>query len=107
MIVQKGQVFVWSRNSNGGWQSKELRKKTENSIVWSVSWSPVGTVLSAAIGDNEVELWRETVDGRWEPTNFEALQIPDVEPAPVETHPMAVIAADPFAAAGDGAMQFF
>jgi len=83
----KGQVTVWRYSADDGkWKASEL--KIFDGVVWSVSWSPVGTVLSATFGDNELALWRETVDGNWEPTNVEEMQVPDETSGGVVSNPL-------------------
>ncbi|PFH32756.1 WD domain, G-beta repeat-containing protein [Besnoitia besnoiti] len=60
-----------------------------NAPVWRVSWSVSGTVLSAACGEKDVFLFRETVGGQWEKVS--RLVGPDaVAPAPAVAPAVAV-----------------
>ncbi len=34
--------------------------------VWRVSWSVTGTLLAVSDANNNVTLWKETVDGLWQ-----------------------------------------
>jgi protein transport protein SEC13 len=34
-------------------------------VVWRVSWSITGNILSVAGGDNKVTLWKEGLDSEW------------------------------------------
>lgn len=64
---QDRKVIIWSREVEGDgmgeWSSVEL--ETFPSAVWSVSWSPTGSVLGVAYGDDQVTLWKEEMDGKW------------------------------------------
>ena len=33
--------------------------------VWRVSWSITGNVLAVSTGDQEVTLWKESLDHKW------------------------------------------
>lgn len=69
MIASAGQdrrVFVWTQNDEGGagdWAKTEL--PLFPAPVWSVSWSPAGSVLGVSSGDDSVSLWKEELDGSW------------------------------------------
>ncbi|XP_075257612.1 protein SEC13 homolog [Convolutriloba macropyga] len=46
------------------YQSNELCQFPD--VVWHVSWSFTGNILAVSGGDNEVTLWKETSDNKWE-----------------------------------------
>ena len=60
---QDGQVLIWTRNEQNVWTRKELPKF--GSVVYGVSWSPMGNILAVATGDNKVTLWKENLEGEW------------------------------------------
>eukprot|EP00163_Fabomonas_tropica_P008562 TRINITY_DN1829_c1_g1_i1.p1 TRINITY_DN1829_c1_g1~~TRINITY_DN1829_c1_g1_i1.p1 ORF type:complete len:310 (+),score=64.82 TRINITY_DN1829_c1_g1_i1:384-1313(+) len=62
---QDGTVVIWSReNDQSGWSKKVL--PSFGSVVYGVSWSPMGNILAVASGDNKVTLWKESLDGEWQ-----------------------------------------
>ena len=71
IIASAGQdkkVIIWSQeleteNGSNDWTKTEL--PTFPSPVWSVSWSPTGSVLGVAHGDDKCTLWKEELDGSW------------------------------------------
>lgn len=74
VIASAGQdkrVFVWSQENPTGIMSNNRAEwsKTElplfSAPVWSVSWSPTGSALGVACGDDDVTLWKEELDGTW------------------------------------------
>ncbi|KAL6139666.1 hypothetical protein ACLB2K_057968 [Fragaria x ananassa] len=62
---QDGTVVIWTVAKEGDqWQGKVLNDfKTP---VWRVSWSLTGNLLAVADGNDEVTLWKESVDGEWQ-----------------------------------------
>jgi protein transport protein SEC13 len=57
---------VWihkDKQDGNGWQS--IRIATFQKPVWRVSWSITGNVLAVSTGDQEVSLWKESIDGEW------------------------------------------
>lgn len=74
IIASAGQdkrVIVWSQEhpttptgaAPTEWTKTEL--PLFPSPVWSVSWSPTGTALGVACGDDSVSIWKEELDGKW------------------------------------------
>jgi len=62
---EDGKVFIWSQAADGGaWQAALLHDF--GCAVWSVSWSVSGGMLAVSDSNNQVTLWKETVDGNWE-----------------------------------------
>ncbi|XP_063723163.1 protein SEC13 homolog [Symsagittifera roscoffensis] len=66
---QDGIVKIWRKEvSSSGvgvyYQSNELYQFPD--VVWHVSWSFTGNILAVSGGDNEVTLWKETEDNKWE-----------------------------------------
>lgn len=72
IIASAGQdrkVIVWTREmestegESSDWVSTELPQF--KGPVWSVSWSPTGSILGVASGEDAVSLWKEELDGSW------------------------------------------
>lgn len=71
IIASAGQdkrVLLWSQevesdSGEGDWTMTEL--PPFSGPVWSVSWSPTGSILGVAHGDDSVSLWKEELDGTW------------------------------------------
>lgn len=71
IIASAGQdkkVILWAQelegeNGAGEWSMTEL--PVFPGPVWSTSWSPTGSVLGVAYGDDNVTLWKEELDGTW------------------------------------------
>ncbi|KAK2101306.1 GTPase-activating protein S13 [Saguinus oedipus] len=62
---QDGGVFIWTCNDASGntYYPKLLHKFSD--VVWHVRWSITANILAVSGGDNEVTLWKESVDGQW------------------------------------------
>lgn len=73
VIASAGQdrkVVIWTRELLGEqkgdmseWVATELPPFT--GPVWSVSWSPTGSLLGVSSGDDGVSVWKEELDGSW------------------------------------------
>ncbi|CDF36378.1 unnamed protein product [Chondrus crispus] len=71
IIASAGQdkkVILWNQElesdtSKAEWTKTELPAFA--GPVWSVSWSPTGSVLGVAYGDDKVTLWKQELDGSW------------------------------------------
>lgn len=71
IIASAGQdkrVLLWSQevesdSGEGDWTMTGL--PPFSGPVWSVSWSPTGSILGVAHGDDSVSLWKEELDGTW------------------------------------------
>eukprot|EP00923_Selenidium_pygospionis_P041510 GHVN01071954.1.p1 GENE.GHVN01071954.1~~GHVN01071954.1.p1 ORF type:complete len:375 (-),score=37.11 GHVN01071954.1:41-1165(-) len=62
---EDGTVILWTQETeNAPWKNGGVLNF--NAPVWRVSWSITGTVLAVASGDNNVALFKETLDGKWE-----------------------------------------
>ncbi|CAI9109573.1 OLC1v1009417C1 [Oldenlandia corymbosa var. corymbosa] len=62
---QDGKVVIWTNAKDGDqWEGKVL--KDFRCPVWRVSWSLTGNLLAVAVGENNVTLWKEAVDGEWQ-----------------------------------------
>ncbi|QDZ17784.1 putative protein transport protein Sec13 [Chloropicon primus] len=62
---EDGKVMIWSQASGStSWEGKLL--KDFGCPVWRVSWSVSGGLLAVSDSNNEVSLWKESVDGSWE-----------------------------------------
>uniref|UniRef100_K3W770 Anaphase-promoting complex subunit 4 WD40 domain-containing protein n=1 Tax=Globisporangium ultimum (strain ATCC 200006 / CBS 805.95 / DAOM BR144) TaxID=431595 RepID=K3W770_GLOUD len=57
-------VRVWSQDEiDGEWKMQLVH--TFRSPVYRISWSLTGTVLSVAVGDDEVTFWKQLNDHEW------------------------------------------
>ncbi|CAM9265885.1 unnamed protein product [Sphacelaria rigidula] len=58
-------VMIWTqKQANGPWAATEM--KTFSTPVWRISWSVTGHVLAVSSGDDEVTLWKQSLEGAWE-----------------------------------------
>jgi protein transport protein SEC13 len=64
---QDGQVLMWSQGEqmNSPWQKTPLTREPFKAPVWRVSWSVTGSILAVSSGDNQVTLWKESLDHQW------------------------------------------
>jgi protein transport protein SEC13 len=74
IIASAGQdkrVFVWSQELSAVSGSSPMQEWSKAELplfaapVWSVSWSPTGSALGVACGDDTVTVWKEELDGTW------------------------------------------
>jgi len=64
-------VLIWTQSGrNVEWKPKLLNKF--DAPVWRVSWSVTGHMLAVSSGDNDVTLWKASMDGSW--TQMESLE---------------------------------
>jgi protein transport protein SEC13 len=64
---QDGSVIIWSQEEpNARFTSKVIKQKGPE-VVWRVSWSITGNILAVSGGDNQVTLWKESLEGEWKP----------------------------------------
>jgi len=54
-------VVIWSEDKTDGWVKKHTLEFTQK--VWKVSWSVMGNILAVSQGDNNVSLWKQSLDG--------------------------------------------
>jgi len=69
---QDRQVLIWrnaSINKNGSWSKSLLTPEPFADTLWRVQFSPNGSLLAVAGGDNKVSMWRETPQGDWQCLN--------------------------------------
>ncbi len=57
------QVVIWTKAA-GKWTPCTLH--TWPVPVWRVSWSLTGSILAVSDGNNNVSLWKESLDGQWQ-----------------------------------------
>lgn len=61
-------VIIWSQDKPGAeWKKQLLQEEKFPDVCWRASWSLSGNILAISGGDNKVTLWRESLDGKWEP----------------------------------------
>jgi len=62
---QDGTVLIWTKPENSGnWNQQKLPTEFEE-IMWRVSWSNTGNILSVCSGDSRVTLWKEGLEHDW------------------------------------------
>jgi len=61
---QDGTVQIWSQtDANSKWMRTQLPPVSQNrTVIWRVSWSITGNILAVSGGDNNVTLWKESMD---------------------------------------------
>lgn len=64
-FVTNAQVFIWTEKPGGSWEP--LLLKDFGVPVWRVSWSTTGNILAVSDANNSVTLWKEAMDGQWQP----------------------------------------
>jgi len=58
-------VVIWNEDSKTGlWFKKQTL--TFSQKVWKVSWSVMANILAVSQGDNNVSLWKQSLDGTWQ-----------------------------------------
>jgi len=62
---QDGQVIVWREQSPGMWTPTVVHAFTGGD-VWKASWSTNGGILSVTDSEQNVTLWKEVAEGRWQ-----------------------------------------
>lgn len=65
---QDRRVMIWTSESldrpgPGSWTYKVLH--IFDDVVWHVTWSITGNILSVSGGDNKISLWKESLEGQW------------------------------------------
>lgn len=62
---QDGCVLIWTKPENSdNWSQQKLQTNFEE-VVWRISWSNPGNILSVCSGDNRVTLWKEGIEQDW------------------------------------------
>ncbi|KAK8810605.1 hypothetical protein WA158_007180 [Blastocystis sp. Blastoise] len=57
-------LYIWSQKANEEWVSTLI--KTFDTNLWRASWSLTGNLLSVTSGTQEVTIWKESFEGKWE-----------------------------------------
>jgi protein transport protein SEC13 len=58
-------VIIWTQKGGQGHAWKPVLLNTFSDPVWRVSWSVTGSILAVSSGDNNVTLWKQTMEGTW------------------------------------------
>mmetsp|Transcript_14355 Transcript_14355/g.40852 ORF Transcript_14355/g.40852 Transcript_14355/m.40852 type:complete len:344 (-) Transcript_14355:165-1196(-) len=58
-------VLIWTQKGGAGSEWKAILLHTFDAPVWRVSWSMTGHMLAVSSGDNDVSLWKQSLDGKW------------------------------------------
>ena len=58
-------MIRWSEKQDGsGWEARLVHDF--GAPVWRVSWSVTGNILAVSDSKNNVTLWKEGIDEKWE-----------------------------------------
>lgn len=67
-VSQDHTCIIWSQENNeGSWKKTPLQAERFPDVLWRASWSLSGNILALSGGDNKVTLWKEDLEGKWEP----------------------------------------
>ncbi|EGA57647.1 Sec13p [Saccharomyces cerevisiae FostersB] len=67
-VSQDRTCIIWTQdNEQGPWKKTLLKEEKFPDVLWRASWSLSGNVLALSGGDNKVTLWKENLEGKWEP----------------------------------------
>ncbi|SCU92094.1 LADA_0F14290g1_1 [Lachancea dasiensis] len=67
-VSQDRTCIIWTQeNSQGPWKKQLLKEEKFPDVLWRASWSLSGNILALSGGDNKVTLWKENLEGKWEP----------------------------------------
>ena len=67
-VSQDKTCIIWTQeNNDSSWKKTELQKERFPDVLWRASWSLSGNILALSGGDNKVTLWKENLEGNWEP----------------------------------------
>ncbi|CAM9177443.1 unnamed protein product [Choristocarpus tenellus] len=62
---EDGRVVIWTQSQPlGSWSAVQMN--LFSAPVWRVSWSVTGNVLAVSSGDNDVSLWKQSLEDKWE-----------------------------------------
>ena len=57
-------MFGWDEKPDGSWEARLVHDF--GAPVWRVSWSVTGNILAVSDSKNNVTLWKEGIDEKWE-----------------------------------------
>ncbi|QLQ79163.1 hypothetical protein HG537_0B05110 [Torulaspora globosa] len=67
-VSQDRTCIIWSQEHTGGpWKKTMLQQNKFTDVLWRASWSLSGNILALSGGDNKITLWKEDLQGNWEP----------------------------------------
>lgn len=67
-VSQDRTCIIWSQEHDGGpWKKSLLQQEKFPDVLWRASWSLSGNILALSGGDNKITLWKEDLQGKWEP----------------------------------------
>lgn len=67
-VSQDRTCIIWTQdNEQGPWKKTLLKEEKFPDVLWRASWSLSGNVLALSGGYNKVTLWKENLEGKWEP----------------------------------------
>ncbi|KAG0685263.1 GTPase-activating protein S13 [Kluyveromyces marxianus] len=67
-VSQDRTCIIWTQDNNEDtWKKTLLKEDKFPDVLWRASWSLSGNILALSCGDNTVTLWKENLEGKWEP----------------------------------------
>lgn len=67
-VSQDRTCIIWTQDSKEDtWKKTLLKEDKFPDVLWRASWSLSGNILALSCGDNTVTLWKENLEGKWEP----------------------------------------
>ncbi|QLG73421.1 hypothetical protein HG535_0E05050 [Zygotorulaspora mrakii] len=67
-VSQDRTCIIWSKEEKDDkWTKTLLQNEKFPDVLWRASWSLSGNILALSGGDNKVTLWKEDLEGKWEP----------------------------------------
>lgn len=67
-VSQDKTCIIWTQaDSKDPWKKTLLQEEKFPDVLWRASWSLSGNILALSGGDNKVTLWKENLEGSWEP----------------------------------------
>ena len=67
-VSQDKTCIIWTQNDpKDPWKKTLLKEEKFPDVLWRASWSLSGNILALSGGDNKVTLWKENLEGNWEP----------------------------------------
>lgn len=67
-VSQDKTCIIWMQNDpKDPWEKTLLKEEKFPDVLWRASWSLSGNILALSGGDNKITLWKENLEGTWEP----------------------------------------
>ncbi|KAH3902658.1 probable Protein transport protein SEC13 [Saccharomycodes ludwigii] len=66
-VSQDRTCIIWTQENGKKWNKTLLKNEKFPDVLWRASWSLSGNILAVSGGDNKITLWKENLEGKWEP----------------------------------------